>query len=460
MRARVLRRQDGLALPMALGMMMVLGISVAAILAFTESSQRSSARMNADQRAFSAAEAGVKTAIARLAGSTDPSVIAALPPATGSIDGATWSYTRSLSGLTWTITGTGTVPSPIAGAAPVTRTVTEQVQITLAQTPWEWAFAAAPPSCMTIRNNAIFTTPLYVNGNLCLSNNAQYRAPKLYVAGTLTNSGTVGTAAERLERATLIGGCTGGVPNPHPCTQTDNVWATTITQTPAPLEKPPVNLTDAYLTAKPGPKANCNVGTVPGGGFDAPGDTSMTPNRNRVLFDLTPFTPYSCEYRDPTTNALVGELKWTGGSGGMLTVNCIVYFDGDIRHAGTATYQGRGTIYASGKITFSINATLCGIADCSAGWDTYNNVLLMISGSIGYTDTYGIHLGNNSVFQGALYAVKGVYIDNNAKQWGPVIADSIYVDNNADQYKALVRLPPGAPGIEKTVQPVVGGWRG
>ena len=452
---------------MALGIMMVLGISVAAIMAFTQSSGRSSARMNADQRAFSAAEAGVKTAIATLSGATDPSEPTALPstPTPGSIDGANWSYTASPSGLTWTITGTGTVPSPIAGGAPVTRTVTEQVVISLAQTPWEYAFAAAPTACMTIRNNAVFKTPLYVNGNLCLSNNAMYRAPKIYVSGTLTNGGTVGPppppppGETLLERATLVGGCTGGVPNPHPCTAADRVYAQTITQTPAPLEKPPVDLNNAYLTAKPGPKANCNSGTGVPGGFDLPGDTSMTPNRNRALFDLTPNTSYTCQYRDASNN-VVGELSWLAGSPGTLTVKGIVFFDGDIRHVGNAVYQGRGTIYASGRITMSINATLCGIAGCSSSWDAYNNVLLFISGAGLASDTWGITMSNNSVFQGALYAVKGIYIDNNARQWGPMIADTIYVDNNADQYKALVRLPEGAPGIEQTVQPVVGGWRG
>ena len=453
-----MRADDGIALPLALAVLMVLAVTVTYVLELSASAPRTASRQHADQRAFAAAEAAVETAIGRLAASSDPSVPAALTTGSETIDDdATSAYSASLSGLTWTITGTGSVPSPTDGGAAVTRTVSRQVAITLNATPWEYVFAASPTACMTVRNNALVTTPLYVNGNLCINNDARFTGPKLYVSGTLTmgNTAYVGSAGTPISHATLVGGCTGGVPNPHPCSTSDRVYATVLTQTPSPLPKPPLDLDKAYATARPGPLANCNSGTGIPGNFDV--DTVRPPNRNRPLFDLTPAAGYTCQYRDGT-GAIVGELSWTGGSPGTLTVSGSVYFDGDIRHAGTAIYQGRGTIYASGKITMAIGATLCGIGGCTSAWDTSNNVLLLVAGSS--TDAYGIHLSNNSKFQGALYARTGIYVDNNVVQWGPMVADTIYFDNNSDHYKALIRLTPNAPGIDKTVQPILGAWRG
>src|SRR4029453_6385667 len=90
---------------------------------------------------------------------------------------------------------------------------------------------------------------------------------KLYVGGTLTNNGSVGTLASPIASATIVGGCTGGSPNPHPCTASDKVYATTISQTPQEISKPAADLANAYSTATPGPLHGCTTGTMPGG-FD------------------------------------------------------------------------------------------------------------------------------------------------------------------------------------------------
>ncbi len=85
-------------------------------------------------------------------------------------------------------------------------------------------------------------------------------------------NGGIGTSGSPLTTATIVGGCTGGNPDPHPCSSTDNVYATTISQTTAPLTKPTVDLANAYATAQPGPLNNCTTGSMPGG-FD--NDTTM-----------------------------------------------------------------------------------------------------------------------------------------------------------------------------------------
>ena len=448
---QTLSGQVGQALPIALGLVMILSISLVTVVLLSTSSEGSSARVNADQKAMAVAEAGANEAASILANSTDPSVSSALGSGSGNLDGGSFAYTGSLSGLTWTVTSAGNVASPLAGGGLVSRTVTAQYAITPVGTPWEYAFADQPSGCMTIRNNALFTTPLYVKGDLCMSPNSSYTAPKLYVGGKLTNSGSVGSAATPISIATIVGGCTGGVPDPHACTGADNVYASTISQTPNVLPKPPANLAANYAAAKPGPLNNCTSGSVPGG-FD----TNTTLDRSRSQFDLTPNANYSCQFVDGS-GATIGQIAWNTGTS-TLTASGIIFFDGDLYTSGDATYAGRATIYSSGKVTFANNATLCGVSGCTSSWDTSNNVLMLVAGSS--TDTNGVLLSNNSVFQGALYAVNNVFIDNNAAQWGPVVARSIYVDNNADQYKALVRLPPGAPGIDMTVQAVAAGWRG
>ena len=443
-----------MALPIALGAMMIVSMILVVTLELTASGERASNYASANQRAFSLAESGLNKAASVLAGSPDPSVIAALPttPPEAENNGTT-EYSASLSGLTWTITATGTTPNPIAGGSPIRRTVSAQYLITTTGTPWEWAYVDQPTGCMTIRNEAFFATPLYVNGDLCIGNNALYGASKLYVAGRLSTgtTGSVGTSASRIQTATIVGGCTGGVPNPHPCTSADRVWADVISQTPNPLSKPVVNLDRWYAESKPGPLNNCTLGSVPGG-FD----TNTTRNRSRPLFDLTPSTGYDCRYIDAAGNT-VGQLTWYPSSG-QLTVAGTVYFDGDIRASRSAVYAGRATLYASGTVTFPNNVWLCAASGCANSWDSSNNVLMLVAGSS--TDTNGVYFSNNTKFQGAVYAVNNVYIDNNAAQWGPVVARSLYVDNNADQYQALIRLPPGAPGTELTVQPVAGSWRG
>jgi Tfp pilus assembly protein PilX len=446
-----LRRERGQALPLVLGMMMILSISIGTVVFLSTSSENSSKRVNADQKAMDIAEAGLNDAVSVLANSTDPSVAAALPAASGSINGGSYAYTASLSGLTWTITSVGGVSSPIASGGLVQRTISTKYLVTPTGTPWEYAFADQPSGCMTIRNNASFTTPLYIKGNLCLSNNASYTAQKLYVGGTLTNSGSVGSAGTPISSATIVGGCTGGIPNPHPCTSADNVFATSISQTANTLTKPSVNLASNYANAKPGPSNACTVGSVPGG-FDTNGSL----DRSRAQFDLMPNSNYSCRYVDGFGNT-VGELTWNKGTS-TLTVAGIIFFDGDLYANGTATYSGRATIYSSGKVTFANNAKICGISGCTSAWDTSNNVLMLVAGSS--TDANGFLLSNGAVFQGAAYTVNDTYIDNNATLWGPLVSRSIYVDNNADQNKALVRLPPGAPGIDQTVQAVSSSWRG
>ncbi len=442
--------ERGIALVMALGIMLVLSISVITVIAFTTSNQRSANYSSAQNKALALAEAGVNNALSVLGAALKPNDPAALTSGSESVGEGTAAYSATLSGDVWTITGTGTVANPTGGST-IVRNVSLQVRVAVAGTAWAWNFSDAETGCMNLLQNSLYAVPLFVRGNLCVANNASFTGARLHVGGTLTNRGSIGSAGSPIESANVVGGCTGGVPNPHPCTAADKVFATSRTQTESSLSKPELDLAKWYSAARPGPTRPCSTGTGIPGNFD--NDTSL--NVSRLPFELTPATAYSCQARNPA-GKVQGELSWVPGSPGTLTVLGTIFFDGNITISGNAVYQGVATIYSSGTVTFNNGAKLCGIVGCTSSWDPATNVVFLIAGSS--TAQTGFTINNNAVFQGAAYVVNDYLVSQNGVNWGPVVARQLVMEQNAAQ-KPLTFLPPGAPGFEKAIQPVPGSWR-
>jgi Tfp pilus assembly protein PilX len=257
-----LRDESGIALVMAIGVLLVLAIMLTSIVQYTVTNSRSSGRQNADQQAFHLAEAGVNNALSVLhtaygagnvdfytpaaAGKIDPATL--LPARTSTYDGrtVTWRGTYCLGQNTptcsngndfgvWRLTATAAVASPSGpGAAPVSRTATARIQVILPDaTPavsdlWNWIYAGGArsprPTCdVRISNTSIIESPLYVVGNLCLMNNQSIRQPvdgagnpvgqenRLVVGGFLRfdHSGNyAGTSAIPLRQAHIVDQCT------------------------------------------------------------------------------------------------------------------------------------------------------------------------------------------------------------------------------------------------------------
>jgi hypothetical protein len=453
-----LRNEGGIALPMALGFMLVISIALVTVLEMSRSSQHASENSSAEDTAFSLAESGTDQAVSLLARSTDVINPAAVPAGSENGQGGTLGWSASLSGLTWTLTGTGTVASPVGGS-PVARTVTRQVSVSTLDSPWHYLFADQQSGCMNVNNNATISSPLYVRGNLCVGNNAHLTGSPVQVTGTVTvgSNGGIGYPATPIAQAN-ISGCTGGSPDPHPCTSADRVYATTISQTVTPYTKPTINLPYWYQNAKPGPMHNCTVGSMPGG-FDNDSVLGVPPNPNgsRVAFALTSGPAYSCEYWEGSPSALVGRLTWSPSTN-TLTIFGTIFVDGSIALSGNVVYQGRATIYSSGIITTANNSTLCGVSGCTSAWNPLQNLLLLVSGSS--TGPNGLWLNNGVTLQLAAYLVTDYHVDNNASNWGPVIARGIQIDNNSANSVSIGVLPPGAPGMDGTLHPVGGSWRG
>jgi hypothetical protein len=284
--------------------------------------------------------------------------------------------------------------------------------------------------------------PLYIRGDLCLQNSASVTGYALQVGGDLTisNSATVGHLGSNIHEAHIASGCTlNGGPLNLLCSVVDRVFADTVDRQPTGLTKPPIDLAQWYADAMPGPMHNCTTGSFPGG-FD----TNTAMDRSRPEVDLTPSFAYDCQVRD-AQGTLVGRIAWAPATQ-VLTILGTMFFDGDIalRNAVTAVYQGRATIYASGKITIRNSSSLCGVAGCNTNWQATQNLLAFVAGSS--TDATGFIVENSSTFQGAIYVVTDYREENGSTVWGPIIAHQIYLQNSTlNHYVPLGILLGGMP---------------
>jgi hypothetical protein len=465
------RAEHGVALPLALGVMIVLAIALVTVLQLGSSSSRSAETQRAGNVAFDIAEAGLDTAISKA--STDPGNPLAVPSQSVPLEGGTATFAGSFAPdtATWTFTATGSIPSP-TGAEPITRTVSRRVRLvaTAVSTPndevWRYVFSDAP-GCLNLSHNSgstVFSAPLYVRGDLCLSQHVHLTGSPVQVEGTLTlaDQASVGYLGAPIETA-RIGAC---MPMSHPCTDADRVYADSISSTTEGLVKPAVNLPFWWRHAAPGPNRSCGAGStgVPPG-FDNDAVSTAAPNGSLPTpVNLTPAGAYDCRLTD-AQGSVLGRLAWTPGSPGTLDITGTVYFDGDIAYSGNAVYRGRGTIYATGGITFANGAKLCAVSTCDTSWDPSENMLLLVSGSASVQPSgYAIELSNNAQIQGSLYAVGDYHQNNNAVTYVSVIAHQVYIDNSSETYPtpagALLAGAPSTAPPSLQLEPLPGEYTG
>jgi Tfp pilus assembly protein PilX len=460
---RLLQSSDGIALPIALGVMVVVSIALVTVMAFSSSSERTAEFSSAQDRALALAEAAANHGASILATSPTPLDSAALPSSSSPqqvvLEGGTAEYWGTLPGGsdTWTITGRSTVKNPTRGAD-IRRTVTIRARVasTAANPAWNYLFSDDPTACLTFDSSVQIKQPVYSRGDLCMDSSAQVlsSASPVHVAGKINmlSSAWIGSAGSPLAVLNTGGGCRYGVSGgwtPAPCGAAEHVYATTQSSTVPTVTKPPVNLQLWYEQAKPGPSQNCTTGSFPGG-FDT-GDGSM----NRSLTSpvrLMPGSPYDC--RVMAGASTLGRIAWSPGSPGTLTVQGTIFFDGDIvtESSDKGVYAGSGTIYASGRVEFDGSAQLCGAYDYGGGqcnwttgaWNPNTDVLYIVAGTS--TDTIGFEINSSSMFQGGVYAVNDFHQDSSGKSQGPVIARRIDFDSSSgSNWTPFTFLPPGAP---------------
>jgi hypothetical protein len=450
-----LKDESGVALVMAVGILAVLMVTGASLVYYAGSNVQNAERSVDDTRALALGEAGMNYARAILWHAGDPTVATAVPscsatPSSLALEGGTVSYcgTYDSATQTWTLTGTGTQASPIAGGAALSRTVSSQVQITGGGS-WDpaWGYLFADTSgCTNLKNSITIDAPIYVRGDLCMENSATITSDLVQVRGKveIKDTAAIGTVSVPVADVQVTSGCRYPWSGTYvsPCGTSQRVYKTNFSSTVPDITKPSVNLSHWYTNAKPGPSSStCTTGSFPG-----QFDNNSTLDRSNGTQYLFPSTAYDCQVKDGAGN-LLGRIAYTPGSPGTFTIYGVVFFDGKLELNGnkTVVYSGRGTIYATDEIKFQNYVNLCPVAGCStASWDPDTTILGFVGGA---SSDSGVLIENNTIFHGSIYVVNDYFQKNSVVVCGPVIAQELFIENGSTNcYVPFGDLPPGAPG--------------
>ena len=538
---RRLRQEQGFSLVLAISIIAVLTVATFGITDVVTSNERSASRETDTSRAFFNAEYALGMGQSAMS-QADPTNVA--PPQTlsgnGNMNGnttrkaSTYSFqavkSGSGAGAVWTITGSGAygkvsrtlrllVSAVMNGSGGTTTTETVSPA-------WGWGIfigssgtQSGTSGCnapLSLSGGATVRNSIFVNGDVCLTGGAAIvqdttinpSGTSVYIGGkfySLRGAG-IGTQASRITSATIVKGCqkdsanvTCSGPAPTYSGANSNVWsANGVSSTAQPgVSFPTIDADGWYQNAVPGPNHPCftNFAPAAGGKFDNNGTRNASllgPNSSATIDLITPSwnnsTAYTCTstWTDPNGIDHTGTIKWehADSTPGTLTVNGTIFIDGNLRFGATndqAQYQGHGTIYVDGTVTFTNGATLCavyvGSTTCGSNWNPADASLTIVAINqngtnplcSGHTNASFCMLGD-AKFQGAAIARGPVYETNSSYVIGPIMTDS-----KADLAGGVVFPPfnqtacivegfniciPGAPGVTTTTTQTssFGGW--
>ena len=487
---RLLGRQDGITLIMAVGILGVLTMAGTSLIYYSSTNARSSEYSNDKSGAYDIAEAGINEMMAILSRPENNALNKYMlgEQSNGSVTHTTHTYnqgtvewwgtlSQSVAGAsTWTLTSIGKVKNPTGSSASlVTRTLTAKVPVIPSYTQplnnpsWNFIYSRATGSTcdMTIQNSVVVQSPLYVAGNLCLNNTASVTAGPLVVQGSFTMSQSAnfaGTSTTPLNQLHVKNGCKWKNNALHnPCQQGaggsgfDNVWATVLDNTPASTTAPAVDWDAWYLNSNPGPYYGCltQSGTPPT--FDTDQGSATAPSathRNNsigTVQDLTPSTSYTCK-------GSAGELSWNASTK-VLTANGTIFIDGSaqIQNGSVNTYTGSATIYVSGSLLIK-NASMCqatsGGTCTTSGWNPAQRMLVFVvngNGSGGSPQSQ-VNSGDSvqlvsAYAQGALYATNAIDLGTTSQFDGPLDGSTVMLgQSTSSSFPGLSFVPAGMPG--------------
>ncbi|TML20493.1 MAG: hypothetical protein E6G32_09685 [Actinobacteria bacterium] len=388
--------ERGFALVLALGITVVLSMTVVTVVESTTANSRASVQSKNRVSAYNLAEAGVNNASAILrnaSNSYDPHVLhpqppnqptdCASPPASpaGSpllgntcspfvfnLDGgtATVSGVFDSSSTNWTVTSTGQTRNPYGGQA-TTRTLTAIIHIRAQAAQnnvvpaWNYVFVkdTTPNVCnVTLDQTTALTASLYTEGNLCFKNQAsisetnaadpvslEVRGKLVWLSGASKGVGQ-SSPLQQISSAKIGGGCaTGAVTNTaHTCTTSspynDYFYVKPggyDTNAPA-ITSPAVTSTDwdgYYQSASISRLSPCLSGGLAGTAFD---NDTVRNNSLPATFNLTPSTNYTCQTKD-LNGSVIGELDWDA-TNHLLSIRGNVFIDGNVSINGVVKYRG------------------------------------------------------------------------------------------------------------------------
>lgn len=468
-----LRAEDGVALAFAVSIISVLAIGVSSATLLTTQNSGAATRSRSDQQAYNLAEAGVNNAFAILSLPSNNALNESLlPERTSTYEGGTvrWWGTLDKNSSVWSISAIGTVRNPTgASASPVLRKITAEVDVAPALSQplnnmgWNyiWATGTGDPSgCdMTIQQSVTVSSPLYVEGNLCLQNTSTIVSGPLVVKGKLTLSqkqNAVGTPSAPVNEVHLGNGCewwNKGWSKPCRGTQ-DNVNATILNATPPALTPPTPAWSSWYLNASPGPYYPCyeQSGTPPVFDNDQGAFTTTDSSRRNgsvpTAFDLTPAVSYRCKTAG-------GEIAWNATTH-VLTVNGTVYIDGSayVQNGQLNQYDGMGSLYLTGTLLIK-NSQLCaataGTTCDTKKWDPNKELLVVVADGNGdgvpAGDSTQVPSGDSiqlvsSIFQGAVFGTHDIDIDTTSQNLGPIIGEDVKLGQSVTTSFPLITIVP------------------
>src|SRR5262245_1488090 len=239
-----LEDERGMALVMAIGIALVLGIAAASVVMYTTSNERHANRQNASTKLYDVAQAGIDNAASQLGGL--PSSSASLYDSafftsmaagvrTATMDGANVTWTGTLTDptppyFTWRLHATATMPDPTNAGNTMSRTlsadlnIVPKVQQTVTNQAWRYIYSRNNDNNVNtcdqaILNNPGITSSFYVNGDLCLDNSPNTTGPQppgvdpavsitVKARAYLTHPPTsIGTAARPVSFVGAVKGC-------------------------------------------------------------------------------------------------------------------------------------------------------------------------------------------------------------------------------------------------------------
>jgi Tfp pilus assembly protein PilX len=459
--------ETGIALIMALAVMLVLTVLVTSTLAFTSASSRDGSLKQSGQSAYSLAEAGLNAALAQLyshyyssSGTannnttlysaswfTSPVVTSEQSPSSSAACTSTstcmsWgvvSWTPGGSGITkgtLVLKGTGRVPNPTGGTA-LTRTVTEKVDVRqppqLVQTPSYWSelySGETGNACdLTLGQGVNATAPIYVAGNLCVLQAASIQGSgvTLKVLGNLRlQSGNSNIGKTSAVKSVQVGGG---------CVKSTNGAYTT----PCPINTSSTSIYDlSGLSTAPAPTAD-PLPTINWAGVAAQQAASTVSCTNGVslsaaTFYLTPpsgaaSTGYSCTITDSTGTVTLGSINYNATTH-VVALSGVIYFSGslDLSTSSPTTYTGISSFFVAGTMTAANGSALCvhlSGSTCDFAnatntsspdyWDTTKDVLII--------QTQGAITAQNLSFQGGLYSATSINLGGGqSATQGPLVS--------------------------------------
>ena len=470
-----------MALLMALGMLIVLTMTGTTLVVYSSSNARSSTVSKTQASSFSLSEAAFANAMSILNNPVnnplDPDILPSSEAMATSMayenGTAKWYGVLDRATAVWTITALGLHNSPTgAGVAQIRRKLTAKVPVfpvdsqSTESPAWNWIYSRRTGnSCdMTLNNSINGSSRLYVAGNLCVHNGAVIANGPLIVRGNLDithKDARVGAATNMSTRVeTYVGGncrfqsgswatpCTGDQDVRKIFSKQDpSSFVVGVSNTPAFIPEPVANFAHWYENGIPGPSQTCTTT----GGIPPVFDTNYPVRDNSApAFELTAASSYTCRVGPAATPS--GELSWNAATK-TLTVAGTVYIDGGIRASNGQlnSYQGRGTIYASGTFVVDAGTKLCASvsgSSCSfSTWDP-NTEMLTIAADGSDASSNGTVINANSAFQGALFATQNIYLNNNVTLDGPIIGNTVIINNGVttDSFPTVVTVPAGMPG--------------